>query len=58
VEGKIAASLLKAAEKAAAASKKPGPKAVGKPAAPGRPAKEEGVIETRRRSSGGKNAIH
>jgi hypothetical protein len=39
-EGKIAASLLKAAEKAAAASKKPGPKAVGKPAPAGRPAKK------------------
>jgi len=40
-EGKIAASLLKAAEKAAAASKKPGPRAVGKPAAPGRTAKKK-----------------
>ena len=32
-EGKIAASLLKAAEKTAAAAKKPGPKAVPKPSA-------------------------
>ncbi len=40
-EGKIAASLLKAAEKAAAASKKPGPKAVPKPPAAGRPAKKK-----------------
>ena len=39
-EGKIAASLLKAAEKAAAVSKKPGPKVVGKPAA-GRPGKKK-----------------
>jgi hypothetical protein len=40
-EGKIAAALLKAAEKAAAASKKPGPKAAPKPAAAGRPAKKK-----------------
>ena len=40
-EGKIAASLLKAAEKTAAAAKKPGPKAVSKPAAAGRPAKKK-----------------
>jgi hypothetical protein len=40
-EGKIAASLLKAAEKAAAASKKTGPKPVGKPVAAGRPAKKK-----------------
>jgi hypothetical protein len=39
-EGKIAAALLKAAEKTAAA-KKPGPKAVPKPAAAGRPAKKK-----------------
>ena len=39
-EGKIAASLLKAAEKASAASKKPGPKAVPKPAPSRGPAKK------------------
>jgi hypothetical protein len=40
-EGKIAASLLKAAEQTAAAAKKPAPKAVSKPAAAGRPAKKK-----------------
>jgi len=39
-EGKIAASLLKAAEKAAAAPKKTGPKAVPKPAPARGPAKK------------------
>lgn len=40
-EGKLAASLLKAAEQAAAASKKAGPRAVSKPGAAGRPAKKK-----------------
>jgi hypothetical protein len=40
-EGKVAASLLKAAQNAAAASKKPGPKAVPRPAPAGRPAKKK-----------------